>query len=55
MIECYCGTGSVFNQQGRCGNVASGSFPGGRPTSPIFTVNWTGATTSYTPSPYDPA
>ena len=52
--DCFCGSGSVFNQAGRCGNTASGSFPGGHPKSPIFTADWTGSTTSYTKSPYDP-
>ena len=54
MTNSYCGTGQVFNQAGSFGNTATGSFPGGHPTSPIFTVDWSGAATSYTPSPYDP-
>ena len=53
-IDCVNGSGGVFDQGGRYGNVVSGSFPGGHPVSPIFTSDWTGATTSYTPSPHDP-
>jgi hypothetical protein len=54
MENCYCGTGSVEGYAGKYGNVATDTFPGGHPTSPIFTTNWSGATTSYTPSPFDP-
>jgi hypothetical protein len=53
--DCYCGTGSVCNHAGICGNVVSGTFPGGHhPASSLFAVDWSGTTTSYTPSPYDP-
>ena len=55
MTDCYCGSGSVLNQAGSFGNTASGKFPGGHPASPIFTSDWTGTGTSYTPSPFDPA
>jgi hypothetical protein len=59
VTNCYCGTGSVFNQGGKFGNVVSGSFSNAtRPATAIFPAgsasNWTGTTTSYTPSPYDP-
>jgi hypothetical protein len=52
--DCFCGTGAVFNQGGKFANTVSGSFPGGHPSGPVFTADWTGAATSYTPSPYDP-
>ena len=57
--DCYCGTGSAFGEAGSFGNVVSGSFSNlNRPTKAIFPAgsayNWTGTTTSYTPSPYDP-
>jgi hypothetical protein len=54
MTDSYSGTGSVFNQGGRFGNVITGTFPGGHPDSPIFTRDWSGSGTSYTPSPFDP-
>jgi hypothetical protein len=54
-----CGTGPVFDKAGEFGNVVSGSFSNAtRQITAIFpagtTGNWTGGTTSYTPSPYDP-
>jgi hypothetical protein len=57
--DCFVGTGSVFGQVGRFGNIVRGSFSNAdRPTQAIFPAgsayDWTGATTSYTPSPYDP-
>jgi hypothetical protein len=57
--DCFCGTGSPFGMAGRFGNVVSGSFSNAdRPVSAIFPAgaayDWTGTTTSYTPSPYDP-
>jgi hypothetical protein len=54
MLDCFCGTGSVEGYAGSYGNVATGRFPGGHPRSSIFTVNWSGITTAYTPSPFDP-
>ena len=54
MLDSSCGTGSVEGYAGSFGNVATGRFPGGHPTSAIFTARWRGATTSYTPSPFDP-
>ena len=55
MTDCYCGTGGAITlSPGPYGKQIIGSFPGGHPQSPIFTVDWSGAGTSYTPSPYDP-
>jgi hypothetical protein len=54
MLDSFCGTGSVEGYAGSYGNVATGSFPGGHPRSSIFTVNWSGITTAYTASPFDP-
>ena len=54
ITDTYCGTG-FYVFAGNYGNVVSGSLDAGaRPATPIFTANWTGTTTSYTPSPYDP-
>ena len=60
--DCYSGSGAVFNQVSRktssgtfsYGNVVSGSFGGGHPASVVFMVDWSGAATSYTASPFDP-
>ena len=57
--NCFCGTGSAFSQSGSYGNVVTGSFSNAdRPVTAIFPAgaayDWTGTTTSYTPSPYDP-
>jgi hypothetical protein len=52
--NCFNGTGSVFNHNGICGNVVTGTFSGGHPAGPIFTIDWSGTATAYTPSPYDP-
>ncbi len=53
--DSYCGTGSTGGFSGKYGNVVTGSFTNGmRPATAIFNVDWSGATTSYTPSPYDP-
>jgi hypothetical protein len=54
MTNCYNATGSALNHSDLFGNVVSGTFPGGHPANSVFTVDWSGATTSYTPSPYDP-
>ena len=54
MLDSFCGTGSVETYAGSYGNVATRTFPGGHPASPIFTADWSGITTSYTPSPFDP-
>lgn len=61
-VDSFCGTGRVFNNVAKetstgtfsYGNSVTGSFSGGHPDSPIFTRDWDGTKTSYTPSPYDP-
>ena len=57
VVNSYCGSGSGFsNHSGSYGDTNSGSFNNAnRPTTALFTVDWTGAGTSYTASPYDPA
>ena len=52
--DCFNGTGSFLASNGVCGDTVTGTFSGGHPASPLFTVDWSGAGTDYTPSPYDP-
>ena len=47
-IDC---SGIAVGHSGSYGNSTSGTFPGGHPTSPIFTTDWNAG---YTASPYDP-
>jgi hypothetical protein len=59
--DCYHGTYPQFwNQNGVCGSTVTGSFSNAnRPVTALFPAgaghDWNGITTSYTPSPYDPA
>jgi hypothetical protein len=51
----YNATGGVGGYSGSYGNLVSGSYSNTRrPQTALFPTDWTGATTSYTPSPYDP-
>ena len=55
LTNCYLPSGTPTDfVSGRYGDILTGTFPGGYPTSPIFNTNWTGSGVSYTPSPYDP-
>jgi hypothetical protein len=50
-----CGGTSISMNSGSFGNAVSGSFAGGsRPRTSLFSSDWTGTGTSYTPSPFDP-
>ncbi len=49
------GTGTFANHAGSYDNSVTGSYSSSkRPSTAIFDAGWSGATTTYTPSPYDP-
>lgn len=55
VVDSYSGTGGFGNHSGRYGSTLSGTFSNSkRPATDIFNVDWNGASTSYTPSPFDP-
>lgn len=54
-VDSYCGTGGT-GANTAFGNTLSGSFSNAnRPNTALFPTDWSGVTTSYTDSPYDPA
>ena len=55
IVDSSNATGGFGVHSGSFGNLQTGSFTNSlRPDTAAFTTDWTGAQTSYTPSPYDP-